>query len=85
MLLTGTRVGEFFKKNNYPCLFRVLSLDKETDQRTSEMIDLLLNHPLVVAKFSGHNHLDQTVLINGKTHYSTSALYKSNCRYIEIK
>ena len=42
MLLTGTRVGEFFKKNNYPCLFRVLSLDKETDQRTSEMIDLLL-------------------------------------------
>ena len=42
MLLTGTRVGEFKKKNNYPCLFRVLSLDKETDQRTSEMIDLLL-------------------------------------------
>lgn len=42
MLLTGTRVGEFFKKNNYPCLFRVLSLDQETDQRTSEMIDLLL-------------------------------------------
>lgn len=42
MLLTGTRVGEFFKMNNYPCLFRVLSLDKETDQRTSEMIDLLL-------------------------------------------
>ncbi len=42
MLLTGTRVGEFFKKNGYPCLFRVLSLDKETDERTSEMIDLLL-------------------------------------------
>lgn len=62
-----------------------IKLTEEDYKASHEMIDLLLNHPLVIATFSGHNHLDQTVLINGKTHYSTSALYKSNCRYIEIK
>lgn len=42
MLLTGTRVAEFFVKLKYPCLLRVHSIDQETDQRTEEMIDILL-------------------------------------------
>lgn len=42
MLLTGTRVAEFFVKLKYPCLLRVHSIDQETDRRTEEMIDILL-------------------------------------------
>ena len=42
MLLTGTRVAEFFVKLKYPCLLRVHSIDQDTDRRTSEMIDILL-------------------------------------------
>ena len=42
MLLTGTRVAEFFVKLKYPCLLRVHNLDPDTDSRTEEMIDILL-------------------------------------------
>ena len=43
MLLTGARVAEFFVKLNYPCLLRVHASDQETDDRTEEMINVLLD------------------------------------------
>lgn len=43
MLLTGTRVAEFFVKLNYPCLLRVHNTTPETDDKTDEMIDILLD------------------------------------------
>ena len=43
MLLTGTRVAEFFVKLGYPCLLRVHNTTPETDDKTDEMIDILLD------------------------------------------
>ena len=43
MLLTGTRVAEVFVKLNYPCLLRVHNTTPETDDKTDEMIDILLD------------------------------------------
>ena len=58
----------------------------ETDYKAShEMIDLILNNPLVITTFSGHNHRDMEKEINGKTHYSTAGLFKGIAREIIVK
>ena len=62
-----------------------IRLTPEDYKASHEMIDLLLNHPLVIATIAGHNHFNQNHLINGKTHYSTAGLFKGSCRYIEVK
>ncbi len=62
-----------------------IKLTPEDYKASHEMIDLLLNHPLVIATIAGHNHFNQTHLINGKTHYTTAGLFKGSCRYIEIR
>ena len=62
-----------------------IKLTPEDYRVSHEMIDLLLNHPLVVATFGGHHHVDQSMLINGKTHYCTAGLFMGICRYIEVK
>lgn len=49
-----------------------------------EMMDLLKNHPLVLATFGGHSHSDGEMEINGKTHYMTAGLFKGICRKITI-
>ena len=59
-------------------------LTSEDYKASHEMIDLLLNHPLVITTFGGHNHVDMEKEINGKTHYSTAGLFKGVARYIEI-
>jgi len=61
-----------------------VKLTPEDYKASHEMIGLLLNHPLVIATFGGHLHIDQSVLINGKTHYCTAGLFKGICRYIEV-
>ena len=62
-----------------------IKLTSEDYKASHEMIDLLLHHPLVVATFAGHDHVDQSVMIDGKTHYCTAGLFKGICRYIEVK
>lgn len=62
-----------------------IKLTPEDYKISHEMIDLPLNHPLVIATIAGHNHFNQTHLINGKTHYTTAGLFKGFYRYIEIK
>ena len=39
MLLTGNRVAEFFYNNNYPCLYRVHSVNENDIDRIEELID----------------------------------------------
>jgi hypothetical protein len=57
----------------------------EEDYRIShEMIDLLLHHPLVVTTVGGHGHRDEERVIDGKTHYMTTGLFKGQARMIEI-
>jgi len=41
MLLTGTRVAEFFAKNDYPCLYRVHEINDSNDKKLQAMIDNL--------------------------------------------
>lgn len=60
-------------------------LTAEDYKGSHEMIDLLLHHPLVIATFGGHLHNEQSMLIDGKTHYCTAGLFKGACRYIEVK
>ena len=44
----------------------------EKDYKAShEMIDLILNNPLVITTFAGHNHKHMEMEIDGKIHYST--------------
>ena len=62
-----------------------IKLTQEEYESNSEMIELLLSDPLVIATFGGHTHFDETALLKGKTHYATSALFKGNCRYIEVR
>ena len=62
-----------------------IRLTPEDYQRSHEMIDLLINHPLVVATIAGHNHREEEQIINGKTHYSTPGLFKGICRLVEIR
>ena len=62
-----------------------IKLTEEDYKASHEMRDLLLNHPLVIATFSGHDHVSQSMLINGKTHYCTAGLFKGICRYIEVR
>ena len=62
-----------------------VKLTPEDYKASHEMIDLLLNHPLVVATFGGHFHAEHSMLINGKTHYCTAGLFQGFCRYIEVK
>ena len=57
----------------------------EKDYKAShETIDILLKNPLVIATFSGHNHVDMEREIEGKLHYSTAGLFKGKARLIEI-
>ena len=57
----------------------------EEDYRIShEMLDLLLHHPLVLTTVGGHGHRDEERVIDGKTHYMTSGLFKGHARMIEI-
>ena len=62
-----------------------IKLTPEDYKASHEMIDLLLNHPLVIATFAGHDHVDKSMLINGKTHYCTAGLFKGICRCIEVR
>lgn len=62
-----------------------IKLTEEDYKASHEMRDLLLNHPLVIATFGGHDHVEQSMLINGKTHYCTAGLFKGMCRYIEVR
>ncbi|MBQ8497198.1 MAG: metallophosphoesterase [Clostridia bacterium] len=59
-------------------------LTKEDYQHNSEMIDLLLHHPLVITTFAGHGHRYEERTIDGKTHYATDGLFKGDARMIEI-
>ena len=55
------------------------------DYRIShEMIDLLLNHPLVITTVAGHGHAFEEREINGKIHYMTDGLFKGAARLIEV-
>ena len=57
----------------------------EEDYRISHaMIDLLLHHPLVITTVGGHGHRDEERIIDGRTHYMTSGLFKGQARMIEI-
>ena len=57
----------------------------ENDYKAShETIDILLKNPLVIATFSGHNHVDMEREIECKLHYSTAGLFKGKARLIEI-
>lgn len=59
-------------------------LTEEDYQYSHEMIDLLLHHPLVLTTVGGHGHRYEERLIDGKTHYMTSGLFKGEARMIEI-
>lgn len=55
------------------------------DYRVShEMIDLLLNHPLVITTFGGHGHRDAEHALCGKVHYMTDGLFRDSARLIEV-
>ena len=41
MLLTGTRVANFFAENNYPCLYRVHEVNESNDKKLQALIDNL--------------------------------------------
>lgn len=41
MLLTGTKVAEFFYNNNYPCLYRVYETNEENDKKLEALINEL--------------------------------------------
>ena len=57
----------------------------EKDYKAShEMIDLILNNPLVITTFAGHNHKHMEMEMEGKIHYSTAGLFKGQARLIEI-
>ena len=57
----------------------------EDDYRVShEMIDLLLHHPLVITTVGGHGHREEERVIDGRTHYMTTGLFKGQARMIEI-
>ena len=62
-----------------------IKLTPEDYRASHEMIDLLLEHPQVIATFAGHEHVDRSMLIKGKTHYCTAGLFKGICRYVEVK
>ena len=59
-------------------------LTPEDYKHSSEMIELLLTHPLVITTMSGHGHRDEERVINGKTHYMTTGLFHGKARMIEI-
>ena len=59
-------------------------LTQEDYRISHEMIDLLLHHPLVLATMGGHGHRDEERVIDGKTHYITTGLFKGQARMIEI-
>lgn len=59
-------------------------LTKEDYERSHEMIDLLLHHPLVLTTFGGHGHRNEERVIDGKIHYMTTGLFKGEARMIEI-
>ena len=61
-----------------------IRLGAEDYAASHEMIDLLLNHPLVLATFGGHWHADGEREINGKLHYMTDGLFRGRARMIEI-
>lgn len=57
----------------------------EEDYRIShEMIDLINSHELVKATFSGHAHINEERIHEGKPDFVTAGLYKGICRLIEI-
>ena len=53
-------------------------------ERSHEMLQLLLHHPLVLATFAGHGHAEAAREIDGKTHYMTDGLFRGRARMIEI-
>ena len=55
------------------------------DYRISHgMIDILLNHPLVITTVAGHGHAFEEREINGKIHYMTDGLFKGAARIVEV-
>ena len=73
--------GLLLKKEAYHPNIRLTAADYE---RSHEMIDLLLHHPLVITTFGGHGHKDEERVIDGKTHYMTDGLFRGVARMIEI-
>ena len=69
------------KKEAYHPNIRLTPSDYE---RSHEMIELLLNHPLVIATFGGHGHKDEEREIGCKIHYMTDGLFRGKARMIEI-
>ena len=61
-----------------------IRLTAEDYRCSHEMIDLLLNHPLVITTVAGHGHRDEERIIGGKKHYMTAGLFKGQARMIEI-
>lgn len=61
-----------------------IKLTAEDYAISHEMIKLLTEHPLVVTTISGHEHVNQEYVINGKTHYITDGLFRGCARLIEI-
>ena len=59
-------------------------LTTEDYKASHELIDIILNHPLVITSIGGHNHVNLERVIGDKTHYSTAGLFKGICRCIEI-
>lgn len=61
-----------------------IRLTAEDYKHSHEMIDLLLNHPLVITTVGGHGHVDAERIIGDKMHYMTAGLFEGQARMIEI-
>lgn len=67
-LLTGIRVGEWFAKNDYPCIYKVFYEDEDTKKKLQDMIDNL------IATYGGEQYKNLYQLIVGiypKSWYDT--------------
>ena len=59
MLLTGNRVAEYFASNGFPCLYRVLSFNKDDSQKLSSLVDK------ITRTYGGDQYKKLYQLING--------------------
>jgi hypothetical protein len=61
-----------------------VQLTPEDYATSHEMIDLINNHPLIVASIAGHGHVEAEKVVGKNRAFMTPGLYRGACRLIEI-
>ena len=59
-----------------------VQLTPEDYAASHEMIDLINNHPLIVASIAGHGHVEAEKVVGKNRAFMTPGLYRGACRLI---